>query len=91
MLRVNGSENCCAVQTLENIGTKAFSRSNHNFTYQNENLLGMRDSYGINVTDQAVGCTYGILSLVRHILMALTGDMHVSDVAGESAELSEFH
>ena len=54
-----------ALQTLENVGTKAFSRGDHNITYQNTNLLGMKDTYGFNVTELAVGCAYGNLSLVR--------------------------
>ena len=55
----------CALQTLENVGTKAFSRGDHNITYQNTNLLGMKDTYGFNVTELAIGCAYGNLSLVR--------------------------
>ena len=61
---LHGLQLGCVVQTLENVGTKPYSRGDHNLTYENVNLLGMKDTYGFNVTEVAVGSANGTLNLV---------------------------
>ena len=52
-------------QTLSNSGGKGLKAGEHNFTYTNLNLLGMKDTFGgLNFTAAENGTAAGSLTLV---------------------------